>query len=101
MNTYAIRAKDWVATRIVAVLLVIAVANSIRAQGVAEDAAAAAARKRQGLDKTLRMDFKRTDVEAAGSRSGPLPAALKPKSAIPDRETTSESVNRVILDGDK
>jgi hypothetical protein len=83
-------------------VMVAASCDSVLAQhGKDQDPALAAAQKRAELVKTLRMEFKRTDLEAIGSRSANLRGPTKPQSPVPDRETTTESVNRVILDGEK
>ncbi len=62
---------------------------------------AAAAKKRQEAVKTLKVVFKRTEVEGAGSASANAPRGLKPSTPVPARETTIESENRLFLDGDK
>lgn len=62
-----------------------------------EDAAVVAARQRQDAVKTIVLEYKRTVIEAAGSRSAELPT--KPKVLVPAEETTTESINRLVMDG--
>ncbi len=65
-----------------------------------EDSMLRAARVRQELARTLDVQFKRTDIELPGSRSGTVPPHLKGRAAkglVPDREIRSESRNRLIL----
>jgi hypothetical protein len=91
-----------VTIRLPTVMIAVAMPNGLCGQpGQDPSAAFTAARSRQNLIKTIKIEFKRIDTEAAGSRSGSVPTLFKPKTAVPDRETTSESNNRFVMDGDK
>jgi hypothetical protein len=69
------------------------------------DPAVAAARARQERAKTVVLEFKLTTVDQPGSRSGQLDAVMRQAAGltktVPEKETTSESKNRMVLDGAK
>ena len=69
------------------------------------DPAVAAARARQEFAKTVVLEFKQTDVEQPGGRSGELDAEMRKArghtKTVPEKETVSESKNRMVLDGAK
>jgi hypothetical protein len=58
-----------------------------------------AARQRQESIKALDIRFSLTEVVAKGSQTAP--GILKPKSPVPDRETTLKSENRLVFDGER
>ncbi|HLW63894.1 MAG TPA: hypothetical protein VKS79_01160 [Gemmataceae bacterium] len=65
-----------------------------------EDPAAAAARKRQELIKTLDVRFKHTETYAKGavpdaSRSNP-----NPSTPVPPEDMSVESINRIVINGE-
>jgi hypothetical protein len=59
-----------------------------------------AARARQDRIKTIAVEYKRVEVTAAGSVSDGWPLA-KPKDPVPAKETTLESVSRLVIDGER
>jgi hypothetical protein len=66
-----------------------------------EAAAVAATRKRQECVKTLLMEYRQSEEIAVGGISeGGLPP-FDPKKPVPSEETTLESTNRLVMDGEK
>jgi hypothetical protein len=63
--------------------------------------AVAASRKRQEAVKTAYIEFRRTDVYPKGSHPFGMSAPLRAKNPWPPEDLKLESVNRVMLDGDK
>lgn len=63
----------------------------------------AAAKARQDRVKTLDITFKWKQVLARGAKSEAyqLPPPLKMRGVVPEKETTLEAVNRLVLNGDK
>jgi hypothetical protein len=86
-----------------AILSLLIVSSALAQSGKDGDPAVAAARKRQDFIKSATIEYKRIDVETAGSRTSDISPNLKPlvKNRVPDRQTTSESKNRVLLEGGK
>lgn len=61
-----------------------------------------AAKARQKAVKTLEVKFRKTETIARGAVTAltpPLP--FKPKHPIPEQETTLQSINRLVIDGEK
>jgi hypothetical protein len=69
--------------------------------GAADDPAEAPARRREEAVKTVKIEYKRTQVVAKGAESEAQIPPLKPKTTVPDREMTLESTNRLVIDGVK
>src|SRR5262249_16682265 len=63
--------------------------------------AVAAARSRQQSVKTINVEFKRIQLYAKGSESEKAPSVVKPKTTVPASDITLESINRLVIDGDK
>ncbi|HXG09833.1 MAG TPA: hypothetical protein VNK04_08600 [Gemmataceae bacterium] len=84
-------------------LILILIASDVAGHPGAEDAPGiAAARVRQESVKTVDIKLKLTEVYARGGVSeAEPPGPYKPKVAVPDKETTLESVNRLVLAGTK
>jgi hypothetical protein len=70
-------------------------------QDAGKDPAVAAAQARQKSVKTVNMEFKETEVDAKGCISELAAAPFKSKTPVPATETTFESINRLMMDGDK
>jgi hypothetical protein len=66
-----------------------------------ESPAVAAARVRQEAVKTLYVEYKRTEVIPKGYLSDFYGDLLKQKAPLPDKEFTGESINRIVIDGEK
>jgi hypothetical protein len=69
--------------------------------GPAPEAALAAIRARQESVKTLMVEYKQTEVVAKGAKSEGAAPLMKPTTIVPPEETTLESVDRLLIDGEK
>ena len=68
----------------------------------ADDPALRAALHRQEVVKTAYIEFKQEEVIVKGGVTDDMPVAMyKPAKPVPDEETTLESRNRFIIDGEK
>jgi hypothetical protein len=63
--------------------------------------AVAAARARQEAVKTLYVEFKLTEVMAKGAVSDARPEIYGKKAPVPAEDMTIESINRLVIDGEK
>jgi hypothetical protein len=102
MYTVTANSKSVSAPLTAGIIAIVAAGGILAQDGKGEDPAVVAALARQRLLNDVTIQFKRTDIEARGSRSASLPQAIsKENSVVPDRETTTESINRVLLHADK
>jgi hypothetical protein len=84
------------------VALVVVSASARRVSGqAADDPALRAALHRQEVVKTAYIEFKQVEVIVKGGVTEDTPAMFKPAKSVPDEETTLESRNRFIIDGEK
>jgi len=83
----------------IALVLVASFAGDQPTAGTA--AAVAAARTRQETVKTVVVEFKRKDVINRRGQSGTASAPSKSSALVPANELTLESINRLVLDGEK
>jgi hypothetical protein len=60
-----------------------------------------AARARQEFAKTIRVEFKQTEVAAPGSYMDPRDHPNAAQILLPAKKTTFDSINRLVLDGEK
>jgi hypothetical protein len=93
------RAVPCVFTAIAVALVVLSRASS--QAGPSNAPAVAAARTRQESVKTVNLVLKQTEVFAKGGVSDRTPPPFKSKAPVPAKETTLESINRLVLDGEK
>jgi hypothetical protein len=66
-----------------------------------EAPAVAAARARQQSVKTADIEFKQREIIPRGGKSDENPDLYGPKAPVPANETTCESINRLVFDGEK
>jgi hypothetical protein len=66
-----------------------------------DDPALAAARKRQETIKTVEVKFKETELLANGAISENSRSKIKPTAPVPAEDMIIESMNRLVIDGDK
>jgi hypothetical protein len=88
-------------SRIASTIWVLAAVSNSWGQDAAVDPAVIAAQTRQDLVKTLEIQFKRTEVISKGAITTFAVAPGKPLTLKPDKETTLESTNLVVIDGTK
>jgi len=74
---------------------------SVGQPGAEEHPTVKAARAREKAFKTVAVKFKITQVVAKGAASAHLPPIEKPAKAVPEKEITLESTNRLVYAGSK
>ena len=83
------------------VALVVMSAARRGAGQAADDPALRAALHRQEVVKTAYIEFKQLEVIVKGGVTEDRPAMFKTAKPVPDEETTLESRNRFVIDGEK